>query len=160
VPVRSLCGFCMQITDFLSRNHIVLYGFSLAYLVAPGTFDSATIVEVVSGLPDFVKYTGKALLAAPFAFHSLNGLRHLSWDMGRCTFYPTTNRAMLTIVPVSFNGEGSVWSRICSIRCYGVINCSVGIDVGQTNRLEQKLCGLSHLACLSDSKLCSSMCTA
>ena len=62
----------------------VLYGFSLAYLFAPGTFDSASIVEVVSGLPDAVKYTGKVLLAAPFAFHSLNGLRHLGWDMGKC----------------------------------------------------------------------------
>jgi succinate dehydrogenase (ubiquinone) cytochrome b560 subunit len=64
----------------------VLYGFSLAYLFAPGTFDSASIVEFVAGLPDTVKYAGKTLLAAPFAFHSLNGLRHLSWDMGKCAF--------------------------------------------------------------------------
>ncbi|KAJ7629721.1 SDHC, cytochrome b subunit of succinate dehydrogenase [Mycena polygramma] len=61
----------------------LLYGFSLAYLVAPGTFDSVHVVEFVGGLPDAVKYAGKALLAAPFAFHSLNGLRHLSWDMGK-----------------------------------------------------------------------------
>ncbi|KAJ7146816.1 SDHC, cytochrome b subunit of succinate dehydrogenase [Mycena epipterygia] len=61
----------------------LLYGFSLAYLVAPGTFDSVHVVEFVAGLPDAVKYAGKALLAAPFAFHSLNGLRHLSWDMGK-----------------------------------------------------------------------------
>jgi len=59
----------------------LLYGFSIAYLVAPGTFDSQHIVEFVSGLPEGVKYAGKAILAAPFAFHSLNGIRHLSWDM-------------------------------------------------------------------------------
>ncbi|KAK7055945.1 cytochrome b subunit of succinate dehydrogenase SDH3 [Favolaschia claudopus] len=59
----------------------LLYGFSLAYLFAPGTFDSVHVVEAVAGLPDAVKYTGKALLAAPFAFHGLNGIRHLSWDM-------------------------------------------------------------------------------
>ncbi|KAL0945343.1 hypothetical protein HGRIS_000841 [Hohenbuehelia grisea] len=59
----------------------LLYGFSLAYLVAPGTFDSVHVVEFVAGLPDVVKYAGKTLLAAPFAFHSLNGLRHLAWDM-------------------------------------------------------------------------------
>ncbi|KAJ7734807.1 hypothetical protein B0H16DRAFT_150689 [Mycena metata] len=46
----------------------VLYGFSLAYLVAPDT----------------AKYAGKVLLAAPFAFRGLNGIRHLSWDMGKC----------------------------------------------------------------------------
>jgi len=62
---------------------VLLYGFSLAYLFAPGTFDTAHVVDVVSGLPEGVKYAGKAILAAPFAFHSLNGLRHLSWDMGK-----------------------------------------------------------------------------
>ncbi|KAJ7146812.1 hypothetical protein C8R44DRAFT_864529 [Mycena epipterygia] len=67
----------------LNSSYAVLYGFSLAYLVAPGTFDSVHVVEFVAGLPDAVKYAGKALLAAPFAFHSLNGLRHLSWDMGK-----------------------------------------------------------------------------
>jgi len=62
----------------------VLYGFSLAYLVAPYTFDSVHVIEFVSGLPEYVKYAGKVLLAAPFAFHSLNGLRHLAWDSGKC----------------------------------------------------------------------------
>ena len=62
----------------------MLYGFSIAYLVAPGTFDSVHVVEFIAGLPEGVKYAGKAVLAAPFAFHSLNGLRHLSWDMAKC----------------------------------------------------------------------------
>ncbi|KAI6099798.1 SDHC, cytochrome b subunit of succinate dehydrogenase [Pisolithus sp. B1] len=61
----------------------LLYGFSLAYLFAPGTFDSAHIIEFIAGLPEYVKYAGKFLLAAPFAFHSLNGLRHLAWDTGK-----------------------------------------------------------------------------
>ncbi|KAJ7918541.1 SDHC, cytochrome b subunit of succinate dehydrogenase [Mycena leptocephala] len=61
----------------------LLYGFSLAYLFVPGTFDSVHVVEFVAGLPDGVKYAGKALLAAPFAFHGLNGIRHLGWDMGK-----------------------------------------------------------------------------
>ncbi|KAJ7278146.1 hypothetical protein C8J57DRAFT_1060242, partial [Mycena rebaudengoi] len=58
----------------------LLCGFALAYLVAPGTFDSVHVVEFVGALPAGVKYAGKALLAAPFAFHRLNGIRHLSWD--------------------------------------------------------------------------------
>ncbi|KAJ3511960.1 hypothetical protein NLJ89_g3802 [Agrocybe chaxingu] len=60
---------------------VLLYGFSIAYLIAPGTFDSAHVVEVIAGLPEGVKYAGKAILAAPFAFHSFNGLRHLGWDL-------------------------------------------------------------------------------
>ncbi|KAE9390366.1 SDHC, cytochrome b subunit of succinate dehydrogenase [Gymnopus androsaceus JB14] len=62
---------------------VLLYGFSLAYLVAPGTFSSANVIETVAGLPDAVKYAGKFILALPFTFHSFNGLRHLAWDMGK-----------------------------------------------------------------------------
>ena len=74
----------------LSKRPTVLYGFSLAYLVAPATFDSAHIIEFVGGLPDAVKYAGKAILAAPFAFHSLNGLRHLGWDLNKCESHSYT----------------------------------------------------------------------
>ncbi|KAG2017522.1 succinate dehydrogenase cytochrome b560 subunit [Coprinopsis cinerea AmutBmut pab1-1] len=62
---------------------VLLYGFSIAYLIAPGTFDSAHVVEFVAGLPDGVKYAGKAILAAPFSYHAWNGLRHLAWDAGK-----------------------------------------------------------------------------
>ncbi|KAI0703835.1 SDHC, cytochrome b subunit of succinate dehydrogenase [Cytidiella melzeri] len=62
---------------------VLLYGYALAYLVAPETFASANVIELIHGLPEAVKYAGKTILAAPFAFHSLNGLRHLAWDSGR-----------------------------------------------------------------------------
>ncbi|KAF8274092.1 succinate dehydrogenase cytochrome b560 subunit [Lactarius quietus] len=62
---------------------VLLYGFSLAYLVAPTTFSSANIIELAAGLPEWVKVVEKTVLAAPFAFHSLNGLRHLAWDSGK-----------------------------------------------------------------------------
>ncbi|KAI0075995.1 succinate dehydrogenase cytochrome b560 subunit [Panus rudis PR-1116 ss-1] len=62
---------------------VLLYAFSLSYLVAPDTFSSANIIEVVHGLPEAVKYAGKTILAAPFAYHALNGLRHLAWDAGK-----------------------------------------------------------------------------
>ncbi|KAI0636317.1 succinate dehydrogenase cytochrome b560 subunit [Trametes polyzona] len=62
---------------------VLLYGYALAYLVAPTTFDSTHVIELISSLPDAVKYAGKVILAAPFAYHSWNGLRHLGWDMGK-----------------------------------------------------------------------------
>ncbi|KAF8553989.1 cytochrome b subunit of succinate dehydrogenase, Sdh3p [Imleria badia] len=61
----------------------LLYGFSLAYLVAPGTFDSAHVIEFVAGVPDYVKTAAKVVLAVPFAFHGFNGVRHLAWDLGK-----------------------------------------------------------------------------
>jgi len=60
-----------------------MYGYFLAYLAAPGTFDSVHVLEVISGLPDAVKYSAKVILATPFAFHTLNGIRHLGWDLGK-----------------------------------------------------------------------------
>lgn len=58
----------------------------MSYLIAPGTFATTHVVEAVSGLPDVAKYAGKAILAAPFAFHSFNGLRHLGWDLLKGNF--------------------------------------------------------------------------
>ncbi|KAJ2918138.1 hypothetical protein MD484_g2241, partial [Candolleomyces efflorescens] len=62
---------------------VLLYGFSIAYLIAPGTFDSTHVIEAVQTLPESVKYAGKFILAAPFSFHAINGLRHLAWDSGK-----------------------------------------------------------------------------
>ena len=67
----------------------MLYGFSISYVVAPFVglpFNSTDVVQLVSTMPEFVKYAGKAVLAAPFAYHSWNGLRHLAWDSGKCEF--------------------------------------------------------------------------
>ncbi|KAJ7160194.1 hypothetical protein C8R46DRAFT_1038493 [Mycena filopes] len=61
----------------LGARQTVLYGFSIAYLVAPGTFDSVHVAEFVAGLPDAAKYAGKALLAAPLSFTA--STRSVTW---------------------------------------------------------------------------------
>ncbi|KZT06057.1 SDHC, cytochrome b subunit of succinate dehydrogenase [Laetiporus sulphureus 93-53] len=64
---------------------VLLYAYALAYLVAPTVFDSTHVVEFIAGLPEGLKIAGKTILAAPFAFHSWNGIRHLVWDVGKFT---------------------------------------------------------------------------
>ena len=61
-----------------------MYAYFIAYLVAPETFASANVIELVGSMPEALKYAGKTILAAPFAYHSFNGLRHLGWDMLKC----------------------------------------------------------------------------
>jgi len=61
----------------------LMYAYAIAYIADPVTFDSSHFVSIIASLPEAFKYTGKALLAAPFAFHSFNGLRHLLWDSGK-----------------------------------------------------------------------------
>jgi succinate dehydrogenase (ubiquinone) cytochrome b560 subunit len=41
-------------------------------------------------MPDWVKYVEKTIVAAPFAFHSLNGVRHLIWDLTKGAPYFTS----------------------------------------------------------------------
>ena len=45
--------------------------------------ESQTIAAAFGALPVFAKVGIKSLLAAPFSYHSWNGVRHLIWDTGR-----------------------------------------------------------------------------
>lgn len=63
-----------------------LYLFATAYLASPlfgWHLESASLAAAFGSLPLFAKATCKGLVAFPFAYHSLNGLRHLMWDAGR-----------------------------------------------------------------------------
>jgi len=67
------------------------------------TFDSADIVALVQQLPEWAKITSKFILAAPFTYHGINGLRHLSWDMGKrklrtAQIFPASNSALVLTV--------------------------------------------------------------
>ncbi|WVN88414.1 succinate dehydrogenase, cytochrome b556 subunit [Cryptococcus depauperatus CBS 7841] len=62
-----------------------LYLSAIAYLLHPvfPVIDSAHLVQLVHDLPVWLKGGLKFLFAVPFTFHGLNGLRHLSWDIGK-----------------------------------------------------------------------------
>ena len=113
----------------------MLYGYFLAYLAVPGTLDSASVVEFVAGLPDAAKYAGKAILAAPFAFHSWNGLRHLAWDSGKRAsntghfYFPIrcADRPFYSLV-----SQSSVHLRLRSVRRNGTVYHCVIDEVKQS----------------------------
>lgn len=83
-----------QLTWLMSIGHRVT-GSGLAALVyafgitaASGPTTTATnlttaICELVSGLPLPLVLAGKFVLAGPFMYHLLNGVRHLIWDTGK-----------------------------------------------------------------------------
>ncbi|GAA5814601.1 hypothetical protein MFLAVUS_008100 [Mucor flavus] len=84
-----------QITAVLSGLHRitgaalggVFYLSALAYLAAPAfgaTIDTAGIIASAAAAPVALKVIAKATIATPFVFHSLNGVRHLVWDAGKC----------------------------------------------------------------------------
>lgn len=61
------------------------YIFGAAYLVSPlfgWHLDSASLAAAFAAWPLAAKVLVKMTLAFPFTFHSLNGVRHLLWDVG------------------------------------------------------------------------------
>ncbi|XP_063802978.1 succinate dehydrogenase cytochrome b560 subunit, mitochondrial isoform X2 [Pseudophryne corroboree] len=57
--------------------------FSLAAVALPG--DYASYLELIKSLslgPALI-YSAKFAIAFPFMFHTLNGIRHLTWDLGK-----------------------------------------------------------------------------
>lgn len=91
-PVSPHLGIYQpQITWYASSIHRItgsllsggFYIFFAAYAVAPLTgwhLESQSVAAAVAAWPLAAKVATKSLIAFPFVFHSLNGLRHLAWD--------------------------------------------------------------------------------
>ncbi|GAA5932756.1 hypothetical protein JCM21900_003456 [Sporobolomyces salmonicolor] len=61
---------------FLSAG---FYGIMLSQLAG---VDSAALLDTFASLPGWMQLTAKAAIAGPAAYHTLNGFRHLGWDLG------------------------------------------------------------------------------
>lgn len=120
-----------------------MYGYFLAYLAAPGTFDSAHVLELISGLPEAVKYSAKVLLAAPFTFHAFNGIRHLSWDVGKCMSgsHQCPTSPLTSLPPPSPDVEELLPSRLCCYCGYrGLHRCSgLALMIDEQRQVELEL---------------------
>ncbi|ODM20008.1 hypothetical protein SI65_04994 [Aspergillus cristatus] len=63
-----------------------LYLYSTAYLAAPVLgwhLETASVAAAFGALPLVAKVGLKSLMAFPFVYHCMNGVRHLVWDLGR-----------------------------------------------------------------------------
>jgi succinate dehydrogenase (ubiquinone) cytochrome b560 subunit len=81
------------------------YVFGAAYLVSPlfgWHLDSASMVAAFGSLPVAAKVAAKFAVAMPFTFHSFNGLRHLSWDLGKAFNNKTVIKTGWIVTGVSF----------------------------------------------------------
>ncbi|PQE24669.1 succinate dehydrogenase subunit C protein [Rutstroemia sp. NJR-2017a WRK4] len=62
------------------------YIFGLSYLASPlfgWHMDTASMAAAFAAWPMVLQVLAKFTFALPFTYHGLNGLRHLSWDMGK-----------------------------------------------------------------------------
>jgi succinate dehydrogenase (ubiquinone) cytochrome b560 subunit len=80
------------------------YIFGSAYLVSPllgWHLDSATIAAAFGAWPVAAKILTKFVVAMPFTYHSINGVRHLVWDMGKEFANKSVIRTGWTVVGLS-----------------------------------------------------------
>jgi len=62
-----------------------IYIFGSAYLIAPmvgWNLSSVSLAASFAAWPIAAKVLTKTLIAIPFTFHTINGLRHILWDFG------------------------------------------------------------------------------
>jgi succinate dehydrogenase (ubiquinone) cytochrome b560 subunit len=81
------------------------YVFGAAYLVSPlfgWHLDSASMAAAFGSLPVAAKVAAKFAVAMPFTFHSFNGLRHLSWDLGKTFNNKTVIKTGWVVTGISF----------------------------------------------------------
>ncbi|KAK4981791.1 cytochrome b subunit of succinate dehydrogenase, Sdh3p [Elasticomyces elasticus] len=80
------------------------YVFGVAYLVAPllgWHLETAVMAASVAAWPLALKVLVKMSLAFPFTYHSLNGVRHLAWDMGKTLNNKQVQRTGWAVVGLS-----------------------------------------------------------
>ncbi|KID85743.1 succinate dehydrogenase cytochrome b560 subunit [Metarhizium guizhouense ARSEF 977] len=76
------------------------YAYFAAYLVAPLAgwhLETASLVSAFAALPFAVKGGVKFLLGFPFAYHFINGLRHLWFDLGKGFAKPSIKRGEMVL---------------------------------------------------------------
>jgi succinate dehydrogenase (ubiquinone) cytochrome b560 subunit len=91
-----------RVTAIILSGGLYLFGF--AYLAAPTLgwhLETPSMVAAVAAWPVAAKVAAKFTIAMPFFFHSLNGLRHLTWDVGRGLANQTVIRTGWTAVAAS-----------------------------------------------------------
>jgi succinate dehydrogenase (ubiquinone) cytochrome b560 subunit len=80
------------------------YVFGSAYLVSPlfgWHLDSASMAAAFASWPVALKVLTKLAVAFPFTFHSINGVRHLIWDLGKAFNNQAVIKTGWTVVGLS-----------------------------------------------------------
>lgn len=83
------------------------YLYLASYLAAPLLglhLESASVAAAFAALPLAAKAAAKLALAFPFAFHCINGVKHLVYDLGKGFAKPAIKRGEVAVWLSSFLG--------------------------------------------------------
>ncbi|XP_055469252.1 succinate dehydrogenase cytochrome b560 subunit, mitochondrial [Psammomys obesus] len=75
-----------------------VYLFGLSALLLPGNFESyLTFVKSLCLGPALI-HSAKFVLVFPVMYHMLNGIRHLTWDLGKGLAMPQVEKTGMTVL--------------------------------------------------------------
>lgn len=89
-PVSPYMIYKIQLTSGLSITHrvtgaatgVLLNGLGLWALAAPNSSFPQLVQSIANNVPASIIFTFKAAILGSLVYHTLNGVRHLLWDMG------------------------------------------------------------------------------
>ncbi|CAG2118129.1 unnamed protein product [Medioppia subpectinata] len=89
-PVSPWINYKLQVTSVLSFSHrmtglalsALVYGGGIAALYSHNTNFAQVLQSIQTTVPHSLIFTVQVLTATSLAYHTLNGVRHLSWDFG------------------------------------------------------------------------------
>jgi len=85
----------------------LIYAYFVGYGVGLPGLDVATLAASFGALPWPAKIAAKLGIALPFAYHSLNSLRHLCWDMAKLLDIKDVYRTGYAVLALT--AVGTVW---------------------------------------------------
>ena len=107
--ITSVLSSLTRITGLLLSG--AFYGFGLLYLASPYLqidVSSASLTASFGALPAVVKAGVKFVVALPFVFHTVNGVRHLVFDTGRGMGMVMVKRSGWAVVAVTVLGAAGL----------------------------------------------------
>ena len=75
-----------------------MIAFGIGALAFAGNFESTVYNFLLENIHPHVMLTAKVIVAFPFVYHTLTGVRHLIWDTGRGLKLPMLYKSGYTII--------------------------------------------------------------
>jgi succinate dehydrogenase (ubiquinone) cytochrome b560 subunit len=103
LPLTANMSILHRATGAAQSGLLVLLG--LSGLAFAGNFEGTVYQFLLENVHPHVMLTAKFIVAFPFVYHTLTGIRHLVWDTGRGLQLPLLYKSGYTIIALAILGS-------------------------------------------------------
>lgn len=102
MPLTANMSIMHRATGGIQAGVLITLG--LSSLLFAGKFESTVFPFLQEMIHPHVAFALKVILALPFVYHPLTGIRHLIWDSGKLLGIPALYKSGYTIIPIALLG--------------------------------------------------------